>query len=722
MDADGGDPLYAPAGSDETAPTWFHARVGSGRRLARAVAVLSAIALVVLVPGLLAWALAGSLAVVRVATVVATLGGVLTVAAAGLALGLVDDVEQREAVAIGAVARVAVAGSPPSIPWGRPVIAVLATVALAVSIGSTPAADDERSCPLADATCHVLTVQRDQVAADPRGATLDITYAVSPATGDRLGTLLFITGGPGESGLLDANWFVDGLPDAVRQRFDVLAFDPRGTGRSEPRECPANLARLDAGGDASTTDVSADFAHGCAVEAGVDPAWLSTYGSEHIAGDIEAIRATLGIDKLAVYGVSYGTVIGQRYASAYPDRVSALILDGPVDPAHGSQADWVEADIAFEHTLTQVLDACRADARCSTDLPDPQAGLDTMLAHADQGGIKTAFADATGHVQEVTLDRNSIVNAISDALYDPTGRALFLHALASDAVGDEIPLGRLAAPAGYAGAETSSSQFAYYATLCADFAGDTAADAAGYVAAGRAAGALAGTLRSVYYSGLPCVEWGGRTRGRPTPTPLTTTPFPVLVLSGGADPITPPGQAARIAARLSDGYLFTTRGGGHGSFGNGAPCPDDAVAALLVRDERPRTRSITCDGDLTNPYVAPLPAFAGLAPIEIARAIDDELWTDPDLVYPPPDSSENDIGCRAGGHIEVKDEDDGLRLTFRDCQIFAEEPINGTARYADAGSATFELRLPDGPLSYSFDDRGRETINGRDAGGLPPKD
>ena len=64
---------------------------------------------------------------------------------------------------------------------------------------------------------------------------------------------------------------------------------------------------------------------------------------------------------MAVYGVSYGTVIAQRYASAHPDRVSALILDGPVDPAQGSQAGWVEADKAFEATLARVFDACLAD-------------------------------------------------------------------------------------------------------------------------------------------------------------------------------------------------------------------------------------------------------------------------------------------------------------------------------------------------------------------------
>ena len=132
VDTSQGDLLFAPAGMDGEAAAWYQARVGSGRRLARAVPVLSVAALVVLVPSLVAWTLAGSLAMVLAAAAGAILGGILTVAAAGLALGLVDDVAHRETVAIGAVHRVAVAGTGPSIPWGRPVIAVLATLALAV--------------------------------------------------------------------------------------------------------------------------------------------------------------------------------------------------------------------------------------------------------------------------------------------------------------------------------------------------------------------------------------------------------------------------------------------------------------------------------------------------------------------------------------------------------------------------------------------------------------
>ena len=296
VDTTRGDLLFAPSGMEGDAAAWYHGTAASGRRLARAVLLLSIAALVVLVPSLVAWTLAGSLAMVLATTAGAILGGVLTVAAAGLALGLVDDVEHRETVAIGAVGRVAVAGTSPSIPWGRPVIAVLATVALAVSIGSTERPGEGRTCPTVDATCHVITVQRDQVAADPHGATLEITYAVSPATGPKLGTLLFIDGGPGESGLLDANYFIDGLPDAGPPPVRRSGVRSARDGRSELRECPKNLDQYYGKTDRASSSFSADFARGCVVEAGGIRVARDVRVRAHRGGDIEAIRASLGID------------------------------------------------------------------------------------------------------------------------------------------------------------------------------------------------------------------------------------------------------------------------------------------------------------------------------------------------------------------------------------------------------------------------------------------
>ena len=73
------------------------------------------------------------------------------------------------------------------------------------------------------------------------------------------------------------------------------------------------------------------------------------------------------------------------------------------------------------------------------------------------------------------------------------------------------------------------------------------------------------------------------------------------------------------------------------------------------------------------------------------------------------------MGCRHGGRVKVGDDPGALRLTFDACEIFAGEPIQGTAVYSNGG-ATFDLRLPGGPIAYTFDDAGRETIDGHEVG------
>src|SRR6185436_11592090 len=97
-----------------------------------------------------------------------------------------------------------------------------------------------------------------------------------------------------------------------------------------------------------------------------------------------------------------------------------------------------------------------------------------------------------------------------------------------------------------------------------------------------------------YRSTLPCLAWPGRDAAA-VPTPhLRGTPFPVFVLTSGADPVTPAAAARRIAADLTDGYLVESDGGPHVIFGRGDACPDDLVTAFLVDGRRPAERRTPC--------------------------------------------------------------------------------------------------------------------------------
>ena len=148
-----------------------------------------------------------------------------------------------------------------------------------------------------------------------------------PATGDKIGSLVINPGGPGESGIEAALGVVQTLPKRVRERFDLVGFDPRGVGASRPAvwcNSDADTDRLrtepnvdySPAGVAHIEDETKQFVARCVAKMG--KSFLRNIGTVAVARDLDAIRAALGDDKLTYLGYSYGTRIGSAYAEAYP--------------------------------------------------------------------------------------------------------------------------------------------------------------------------------------------------------------------------------------------------------------------------------------------------------------------------------------------------------------------------------------------------------------------
>ena len=198
------------------------------------------------------------------------------------------------------------------------------------------------------ALCGKLAVPIDYDHAG--GDTATLAMIRFPATGDKLGSLVINPGGPGESGIDAALGVVQTLPKRVRERFDLVGFDPRGVGSSRPAvwcNSDADNDRLrtepnvdySPAGVAHIEDETKQFVGRCVDKMGKD--FLANIGTVNVARDLDAIRAALGDNKLTYLGYSYGTRIGSAYAEAYPQKVRAMILDGAVDP----NADPIEADL-----------------------------------------------------------------------------------------------------------------------------------------------------------------------------------------------------------------------------------------------------------------------------------------------------------------------------------------------------------------------------------------
>ncbi len=273
---------------------------------------------------------------------------------------------------------------------GRGIVAV-PPVGTPINWGPCKADQSEESAPIPEgAECGMLSVPVDY--AKPDGEVARLAMIRFPATGDKIGSLLVNPGGPGESGVEGAASLLTSLPEEVRERFDIVGFDPRGVANSTP----AVWCNSDADNDRLRADPQVDyspagvehienetkaFVQRCVDKMGKE--FLANVGTANVVKDLDAMREALGDEKLTYLGYSYGTRIGASYAEAYPDKVRAMILDGAVDP----NADPTEANIrqaaAFQTAFNDYAADCAAkDADCPLG-NDPAKAVEVYRSMVD---------------------------------------------------------------------------------------------------------------------------------------------------------------------------------------------------------------------------------------------------------------------------------------------------------------------------------------------------
>ncbi len=241
-----------------------------------------------------------------------------------------------------------------------------------------------------DVECATLAVPLDY--AEPDGETIDLALARRLASGDRIGSLLVNVGGPGAPGvpvIENADAYV--TPELL-ERFDLVAWDPRGVGLSAEIDCGDNFDSFYAV-DHSPDDeaeveenfaASRAFAEGCTERSAE---LLPHVSSRTTVQDMDAIRTALGEEKLSYLGFSYGTYLGALYADRYPERVRALVLDGAVDPSLTYEEVSHDQAMGFDSALDAFLDDCAAND-CGFGGSDPHEAF----THADAGDRRRAAA------------------------------------------------------------------------------------------------------------------------------------------------------------------------------------------------------------------------------------------------------------------------------------------------------------------------------------------
>jgi len=203
--------------------------------------------------------------------------------------------------------------------------------------------------------CTMLSVPVNY--ADPGGRHISLALDMIPATAPKSqqqGIMLVNPGGPGGDGLPLAAEVAQGLSPGVAASYDIVGFDPRGVGSSVPAlSCDPgffsgvrpNYVPASAAAEQVLINRAKMYATDCEQRFG----WLLPYmTTEDVARDMDAIRAAFGVSRINYYAFSYGTYIGQVYATLFPERVRRMVLDSTVDPTGVWYTDNVEQDYAFQ--------------------------------------------------------------------------------------------------------------------------------------------------------------------------------------------------------------------------------------------------------------------------------------------------------------------------------------------------------------------------------------
>ncbi|HEY1919966.1 MAG TPA: alpha/beta hydrolase [Streptosporangiaceae bacterium] len=213
------------------------------------------------------------------------------------------------------------------------------------------------SCPNEGNRAQCASVQVPLNYADPGGRKISLALSRIPATAPRSqqqGDLLVNPGGPGGSGLSLASFVAQGLSPQVAADYTIIGFDPRGVGASKPEmSCDPgffvspmpNYIPASQSAEQLMENRARDYAQDCEKKFG----WLLPYMTTvDVAKDVDSIRAALGQQKISYFAYSYGTYIGEVYATLFPSRVRRMVLDSVVGPEGVWYTDNVDQDYAFQ--------------------------------------------------------------------------------------------------------------------------------------------------------------------------------------------------------------------------------------------------------------------------------------------------------------------------------------------------------------------------------------
>ncbi|MEH0166740.1 alpha/beta hydrolase [Paucibacter sp. JuS9] len=478
---------------------------------------------------------------------------------------------------------------------GRALLAAGALMALAAAAQAADSAPT-KACRIAGVANELQcgSVKRPLDPAKPDGTQIDVHYVVVPALARNKLTdpVLFLAGGPGQSAINIAPMVLNRL-SRMNNRRDLVFVDQRGTGRSAPLECPddRHLSAAESADPArqlqrieQCRDSLAKLPHGD----------MRFYTTTIAMQDMDAVRQQLGAPSWNVIGGSYGTRAALELQRQFPQQVRRMVIDGVAPPDMTLPASFSTDGQA---ALEAALNACEKDAACSKSFPNLRQQWTALLASLPRQISVTN--PRTGLPERFELSRRMLLSAVRLPLYNPASAAALPAAISAAAEGRFEGLMGLVGGGG-----SRKSQLAmgmHFSVVCAE-------DYPRLASATDKPGADFGDSDAQYYRAV-CKNWP---QGQ-VPAEffqVKASPAPALVLSGGADPVTPPRHGERITKALGPNAVHVVVAeAGHGVMSLG--CMRDVLFRFIDAKEDAAALKVdaSCAAKIPRPTAfLPIPA------------------------------------------------------------------------------------------------------------------
>ena len=467
--------------------------------------------------------------------------------------------------------------------------------------------------------CGFVVVPEDH--GEPTGRTTRLATVIIKATQDDAAAdpIILLAGGPGER-IVQRSVPLAQILAPLRARRDLVIFDQRGVGLSEPAlECPEvvqigvellNETNLD-----EVARVSYEAIAECSTSLVGEGHNLSLFSTAQNAADVEAVRIALGYEQVNLYGGSYGSQLAQAVMRDHPTAIRSVVMES-VYPLEASLL--VQSATTVPRTILSLIEACAADAECDAAYPNLREALYEVIDRLNAEPASLALTHpTTGEQFEGVLTGDTLLASLRTILYVTAALPAVPAAIYGMYDGDFGMIERLASlRLAFLDAVSLGME---YSVLCAeDLIGHSFTDL--LTARAEIPPQLAGTQEPAalerYGIFAICEAWPVGEAQASVKDPLTSD-IPTLLLSGEFDHVTPPEFGRTVASRLSRSFFFMLPAGGH-SGENLTPCALSITAAFL---DRP-----TAEPDAS--CIASLPRLAFDLPIDTGEPVELEPFTD----------------------------------------------------------------------------------------------